>query len=694
MAANGVDIKLGVSGVSQFKQNMNQAKQAVKTLDAQLTLTEKQFKSTGDAEGYMTEKSELLKAKLEQQKQVLANAEKALEDMKDRGIDKASKAYQDMYRQMLAAKGALIDTQTQMDNMTESTDEAASGVSEMNSQLSEIGKGISWQNVTDGLSSITSGMEAVITKAYKVGQAIVQATLGAGAWADELDETATKYEITPEQLYRMRQVADFIDTDVDTIISAQDKLAKNNSQKGESYMGALAFLNIDPTGKSNTDLFWEAGEAIANLGENADKTYYATQIFGKSWRELLPLFTAGREGYNAAYENTSWIGDENFESLTKLDDASQSLNHEWETLQNTFMGTLSGPLKEVLEILTGVLQEFNKYLQSDEGKQKMKELGETLTGWVKDLETIDPGALIDSIRGGLEWIVNNAEGIKNAIIGFGVALAGLKLAEVASNVFRIISGVKGLTGGSAGSGAAGAEGSGAAASGGGATSGIMPWLSDIASKVAAFITSQGELPGVAGDMFLNQTNAGRALRDGTDVLEGVKADFEEKVKEVQHNAETFSQDWEDNVLMQLGKNNILFWNDQLKAWQLMDANNTGDHGGYVAPETPKSEPTSNWEFGDDWSIEEQLAWVNAQTAADKMAAAAEDLSGDSDANRQSSSDMSSAAGTLKGMPGQVEEAIIRGMSGIKIYIDGQQAGSVLTPYLNSGLAGVLATFTK
>ena len=34
------------------------------------------------------------------------------------------------------------------------------------------------------------------------------------------------------------------------------------------------------------------------------------------------------------------------------------------------------------------------------------------------------------------------------------------------------------------------------------------------------------------------------------------------------------------------------------------------------------------------------------------------------------------------------------MSGIKIYIDGQQAGSVLTPYLNSGLAGVLATFTK
>ena len=37
--ASGATVKLGVEGISQFKNNMNQAKQAVKTLDAQLTLT-------------------------------------------------------------------------------------------------------------------------------------------------------------------------------------------------------------------------------------------------------------------------------------------------------------------------------------------------------------------------------------------------------------------------------------------------------------------------------------------------------------------------------------------------------------------------------------------------------------------------------------------------------------------------------
>ena len=74
--ASGVNVKMGVSGVAKFKQDMNQAKQSVKTLDAQLALTEKQFKASGDAESYMTEKAALLQAKLEQQKSVLATAEK------------------------------------------------------------------------------------------------------------------------------------------------------------------------------------------------------------------------------------------------------------------------------------------------------------------------------------------------------------------------------------------------------------------------------------------------------------------------------------------------------------------------------------------------------------------------------------------------------------------------------------------
>ena len=109
--ASGVNVKMGVSGVAQFKQNINTARQSLKTLDAQLALNEKQFKQTGDAETYMQQKSELLKVKLEEQKAIAANCEKALAEMTSRGVDKASKAFQDMQRQLLQAKGDIIDTE-------------------------------------------------------------------------------------------------------------------------------------------------------------------------------------------------------------------------------------------------------------------------------------------------------------------------------------------------------------------------------------------------------------------------------------------------------------------------------------------------------------------------------------------------------------------------------------------------------
>ena len=59
--ATGVNVKMGVSGVQQFKNGIKTAQDSVKTLDQALALNEKQFKATGDAEEYMQAKTEVLK---------------------------------------------------------------------------------------------------------------------------------------------------------------------------------------------------------------------------------------------------------------------------------------------------------------------------------------------------------------------------------------------------------------------------------------------------------------------------------------------------------------------------------------------------------------------------------------------------------------------------------------------------------
>lgn len=176
------------------------------------------------------------------------------------------------------------------------------------------------------------------------------------------------------------------------------------------------------------------------------------------------------------------------------------------------------------------------------------------------------------------------------------------------------------------------------------------------------------------DWFLNQTNAGRALRDGTDVIEGLKTDVNEKIEDIRHNAETFEEDWKNNEIVK-----------------------------FFTQRNDNADAATRLSSGADWRPSYMQGTANNyynpnmvqfQNAAEKMEEAASELTGNEDINRQSSSDMSAAAGQLKGLPGVIEGAIMSGMSGIKIYIDGQLAGNVLTPYVNSGMAGILAGLTK
>ena len=51
--ASGVNVKMGISGVAQFKQGMKESQAAVKNLDQQLKLNEQQLKLNGDAETYL-----------------------------------------------------------------------------------------------------------------------------------------------------------------------------------------------------------------------------------------------------------------------------------------------------------------------------------------------------------------------------------------------------------------------------------------------------------------------------------------------------------------------------------------------------------------------------------------------------------------------------------------------------------------
>ena len=504
--ATGVNVKMGVSGVSKFKQDINAVKQSVKTMDQALALNEKQFKATGDAEEYMRTKAELLETKMAAQKSVIADAERALKQMTDQGVDKASKAFQEMQRTLLQAQGELIDTEQALKGIDDNSEEAANGVDSMNTQLKSIGKQVSFETVTNGIGAITDKMEAAAKWAWKLGDALVKNVLGAGSWADELKTLSDQTGIDVETLQRMEKTARVIDTDVDTILTAQSKLKKGTAEASEGVMGAFAALKIDPsTAKNAEDLFWMVGEGLLKLDDEYDQEAYAQKLFGKSWKELMPLFKAGRKEYDDTMKSWNVLSTEQVENLGKMDDSYQKMSEEWETFKKTVLETISGPMTKILDTLSGLLKRFNEYLATPEGKEMLEAMGNAVSSLVEDLVNIDPEKVVEGLAGvfnkiteAFKWIDEHKDDVVNAMKVIVGGWAALKLTGGALQVLQLINGVKGMTIG----GGSGASAGAAAAAGGttlfsglkkvaGAAAKAVPWLAGLNVLTKNAFTPQG-----------------------------------------------------------------------------------------------------------------------------------------------------------------------------------------------------------
>ena len=656
--AGGVNIKMGVSGVAQFKQSINQAKQNMKTLDAQLKLTEKQYKATGDAETYMQQKTEQLKAKLEEQKAVAANAEKALADMTDRGVDKSSKAFQDMIRTLATAKGDMLDTEMQLQGISESSQEAGDGVSEMNSQLANVGQGISWQNVTSGIESLTGKLERAGKAAFTMGQRLIQATLGKGQWADQLATDAKVMGLTTDELQRMQKTSMLIDTSVEAIVSSQKKLKKGLGSNDAGVMGGLLELlgeGYDPRGKDWETVFWDAGEALMKFSSETEKEVYAQKLFGRSWNELIPLFEAGRKEYEET--NASWntMSEDQLKQLTDMDDQYQKLNIEWEDFKTQLLTTFSPALTSAMEKITGVVSELNEYLQTPEGKAMLEQMGTTITTLIDDLLNVNPEevvnglkSVIDGITEAFKWINEHHAEVVAAMEGIVAGWAALKLTGGILDVLKIINAVKGI----------GITSSAAASAGATAGSSWAGAFATAAMKAAPFLAFLYTL--------LNPSEGSDAI--GNNTLVDEEGNLTQEAQ-----AYGYTKDENGDLVPKL-------WTEaDDKALEPAKATTVdlGRPGKLL-------HASADWQLGDDVSAEEAMALV---TAADRMSQAAEDLTGGTDKTTQSNSEMTEAAKGIKGLPAETANALKQALNGVYVRIDGER----LSAYVGEVFAQWVAT---
>ena len=690
--ASGVNVKMGVTGVAQFKQNMNQAKQSVKTLDAQLALTEKQFKASGDAQSYMTEKSELLKAKLEAQKKAIDNAEKALADMAKNGVDRSSKAYQDLYRDMLTAKSGMLDTTMAIEGIETASDNSSAALEDMSTELNNIGTQVSFETVTKGLTSITDGLQAAAKKAWELGKAIFTASLGSAAWADNVQTAADEAGMTTKQYQQMTAAAYKAETSVENILASQQKLAQATEKDNDTMDAIFARLGVTTKRygevRDLNDLFWETGEALMKIENDADRADMGKKLFG-NWRELVPLFTMGRKEYEKLVEAQSYVDDEHIKNLTELDDSYQQLQHEIEVLKNDFFAELAPSIKVVTDSLGGLVKRFNEFLKTDKGKEMMQSLGDNIEKIFSSITNFDPegavktvGDVMGAIEQGFQWIADNWKGVETGLKAIAAGWAAIKLATAGLNIAKLVSGLKGLTGGGgAGAGGAagaaggiGSAGAGATGAGGfwsslGAGASKAFWSVGIPAAVVAAAITPALIANSADDRRVAEKMQQRMARASM-MNPGVDRDWLER------SATALGTNWHggneaevEAILMGMKDRSDL----QKAQLQMLLQVATTSQGNYAWNELQRL-----W-GGEEFDMVRMNALLESVTDAyGKMNEQTDELTGSTDENTKASSEMTTAAQGLMTIPGLIQSAVEAGMSNVTFVLDGQ----VITNYVD------------
>lgn len=468
--AGDIGVKMGVSGVQQFKQAMTQSQQSVKTLDAQLKLNEKQLQATGDKETYMAEKSKLLKKQIQEQSNVVKQGQQALQQMERNGVSPASSAYQKMQQNVLNAQGALLDMQGSLQAVGQSTQDTAQKTDRLTDSLNSINKKVSFDAVLNGIGKITAGMEAAARHVARIASGIYNTMKDTANWADDVLTQADIYGLTVTEYQQMKLLENNFEFTVDAMMTAQQKIAKGVYENREAFesLGITLDRTFTKYGEVTTempstkDIFWDLGEAIMAINDPIEQEYWAMQLLGKSWKDFRPLFSRGREEFETAMADVSVVAEESVGKLATAADAVTDMEESWATVKTSALAALAEPLTEIAGAIQRALDRLNEYLNSAEGQQKLKELGESIEGLFDSIINADPEQIIgrvkDTITGivdAFKWIKEHSGDIVNAVKAIGIAFLTLKTAEILGTMVQAANALKQLLGKGAESASAG-----------------------------------------------------------------------------------------------------------------------------------------------------------------------------------------------------------------------------------------------
>ncbi len=486
MAVN-IGPKIGIDGEAQFRKELSNIIQQAKTLESEMKAVTSQFDANDNSQEKLSAQSEILTKQLElQQKRV---------EMLEKGVKAATDQFGDADSRTQKWKQALYEAQTQMNNAKKSADNLEDGVDDAGQAMQDakddafsfgdaLKANLTAGAIIEGVKSIAGAIDGIAeeTAEYrKIMASLETSSQDAGYTAEE---TAQSYEKLFGVLGDDQSSATTV-ANLQAVGLEQEKL----TQITDGAIGAWAkygdSIPIDGlaeginetircgtvTGTFADVLNWAAEEG-ETFGVKLKDNVKFTELTDEELSQLTDTQKAQYEATKKQYEETEeWnqsVEDattaEDYFNLALQDcsDSTERANKVLELFEKKGLTKVGKAWQKNNEDLIDANKSTLDY------KDNMAELAERLTPVTSSIqdgingifekslqltENVDFSGVGDAIEGGFSYLIDNVvpavfdfvnfiienkEIVIGAITGVGAALAGMKAAEIITDIFNAI----------------------------------------------------------------------------------------------------------------------------------------------------------------------------------------------------------------------------------------------------------------
>lgn len=245
-----------------------------------------------------------------------------------------------------------------------------------------------------------AAVAAVTAAVVGAGKALVDCTVDAAAFADEVLTASSVTGMTTDEIQALQYSAELLDVSFDTISGAMTRNIRSMSSAADGtgdIAEAYAQLGVSVTDsagnlRDSESVFWEAIDALGNIEDQTERDAVAMQLFGRSAQELNPLIEAGSDNVQALADEAESAGyimsGDTLEAFGEFDDQLQRLKVGTTAAKNA-LGTVLLP---VLTDLAGegvdLLGQFtNGILDANGDVEQMGEVIEEIVPQILDTFT-------------------------------------------------------------------------------------------------------------------------------------------------------------------------------------------------------------------------------------------------------------------------------------------------------------------